>query len=226
MIRNLNNKKKPYQVGNVTPDGLEYYWKFNDSPTDDVQGLDAVLNGNSTYVNSPENKGLSVGQTISSYASFNDYTSGKSEFSVSFLFNVDGTTNTSMLNNWYAASNSRNLLIRVRSNALQVYIFKNGNTYSSSNTLDISSLYNQWNHITVSHGDTFTKVYLNGSLIYSNVTASGIIEGIPIYPLYLGLSHEGRGEGKYDMLGFWNKALTATEVLNNYNLEIAGIPLI
>ncbi len=96
-------------------------------------------------------------------------------------------------------------------------ITSNGNTESGS-----SFVYSQWQYLvstnSAGHGGT-TKVYRNGSLLFSGTTSHNSAYYTSGYPLRIGTAYGWNASFDYKLgpVQLYDKELTATEVLQNYN---------
>lgn len=116
-------------------------------------------------------------------------------------------------------------------NARQLFSFQSTGTILSFGTyttvngyteLDVSinstDYVNQWVHIVASYTSGNKSIYRNGVLIGSQSSITGnLVQGIANY--YIGSFNNGSEffNGKISMFKQYNKGLTASEVLQNYN---------
>ena len=171
-----------------------------------------TFNGTTAYVGLPNNS-----------MNFN------TDFSISVWSNfqgISGLVQALFSNLTYNGSNSFGFYIYYYNNDLTFQISNNsGNTLLAYNT---PSLFNSWNNIVVTRkSSTGTKIYLNGSLVASNLDTRNPSYATTMTPS-IGASNYGpifsnlvqyycKNNTKLDEIGIWNKELTATEVTELYN---------
>jgi len=106
------------------------------------------------------------------------------------------------------------------SNTNTISGFVNG--YSSGNVADIVTFTN-WNHYVLTYDGSDLKLYINGSLGDTNSTNSGTVASNAIGIADLNIpNYSYTWPGVSDEYGFWNEALTASEITAIYN---SGTPL-
>jgi len=101
------------------------------------------------------------------------------------------------------------------SNTSTFYIYINGNYSISSTTVDN----NQWNHIVATYDNTSAIFYKNGIVVNTNSFSHGAV-GSNSADLRIGTNHDSLSSKFYGDMGsckMYSKALTASEVLQNYN---------
>ena len=80
---------------------------------------------------------------------------------------------------------------------------------------------NSWHHlVSVFENGTYIKMYLDGVLFYNQTSNVPAQSNMPSLPLFFGIGVATQFdflEGKLDDVGFWNRALTETEITNLYN---------
>ena len=97
-----------------------------------------------------------------------------------------------------------------------------GTWTSLYNELDItitpSTYVNRWNHFVATYISGYKAIYANGTLLESNISITGsLVQGNAIS--YIG-SNQGASEyfkGNYPLFRMYNKSLSQSEVLQNYN---------
>ncbi len=91
---------------------------------------------------------------------------------------------------------------------------------SAGNRDNVTRIYpDTWYHIVATHNDTdgLNRIYLNGSLDDTDIYPLGIYE--TMLPLEIGraLNRVGQYSGRISVIRIYNKALSASEVLQNFN---------
>ena len=171
-----------------------------------------TFNGSNAYVSLPNNS-----------MNFN------TDFSISVWSNFQGISGVvqSLISNITSnGSNALGFLMYYYNHDLTFQISNNsGNTLLAYST---SALVNSWNNIVVTRkSSTGTKMYINGSLVASNLdtrnpsyaaTMTPSIGAANYGPTYSNLVQYYCGNNtKLDEIGVWNKELTATDVTALYN---------
>jgi len=108
-----------------------------------------------------------------------------------------------------------------------VMAYMNTNTTNGAiiqNISNINIVLNTWIHSTMTYDGASSKIYINGSL-----ANTGAITGTINYteygsPYYLSIGRKNESEGQYvsgsvSVVKVYNKALSATEVTQNYNAQ-------
>ena len=117
---------------------------------------------------------------------------------------------------WYSGTNQRAYVLRIyNTGILRVWYF--------SNDLDVAGIsIGSWNHITATYNTSgdLTSAYINGILINSSnvgpytAPSANVRIGIWHYP-----GVEKPFKGRIPITKLYNRALSATEVLQNYNAQ-------
>jgi len=145
---------------------------------------------------------------------------GYTDFTISmFAKSLDtwpasGTTFRALCGNLGGGSYVR---MNITTTAASVFFWANGpGTFSSAEVFNTSSNINDWYYYTLTRSTTFQRIYLNG-VLKSEVTFSNTAS----------LSNYYRSVGQYGTSYFWNgniadykiynRALSATEITQNYN---------
>jgi hypothetical protein len=123
-------------------------------------------------------------------------------------WDIDGVQNKGILGKW--GSSSGYLLYKSLSTRLNFFINGNSSLYIS--------LTNGWNHIVGTYDGANRKIYINGALEETDADTSTITESA--LNVEIG-TYGGFGSSAYDQPiaqpRIYNRALTAAEVLQNYN---------
>ena len=100
------------------------------------------------------------------------------------------------------------------------YRIYNATTGWNSTDVSTSMVPTDYNHIVWQFNNGTSKVYLNGQLLNTD-TSRGAYNGLTNQPLCIGSRNDLLYEmnGDIPMLNFYNRELTAAEVLQNYNAQ-------
>jgi hypothetical protein len=131
----------------------------------------------------------------------------------------DGSSAKGLLGRWKGAGSLKSyLLFANTSTAVQFLISNNGSTnYFVSTSTSIS---NGWNHIVGTADGSKVKVYLNGA--FENEAAAAISIFTSSLPVEIGRLSDDSTAAYPNAIAnprIYNRALTATEVLRNYNAD-------
>ena len=194
--------------------------------------VDTINGNNGTLINGPVFDPANAGSIV--FDDIDDYVI--SENNISTLLN-DGESFT--LSTWYKSTDNSygTYMALAFGNYANYFLFqvKNNNTSTSfiqlsrrkfvsgtgyvTETLSTNNIHNVWNNVTViltDNGGTL-KLYLNGVLSDSLVTAVDLV--IPTFPIMIGDSNPFAHywSGNISNAHIYNKELSSTEVLQNYN---------
>ena len=128
----------------------------------------------------------------------------------------DGSSFDGFLGRYFTAGNNRSVMIYEISNGTaRMIVSKDGiNAYNANGTIS-----NGWNHIVGTCDDTEIKIYINGVKGTDGTAPSGSIH-VSSYPYEIG-RYGGAVSTQYPnqiaQPRIYNRALTASEVLQNYN---------
>lgn len=181
---------------------------------------DLSYNGNNvTLINGPTYNSSNGGGII--YDGTNDYSSA----GTSAVFNITGnltvcawvkpTGSFSTQGNIVSKNGNGGYRMRFQSNGT-FWMYANGNQLTSPSTYSL----NNWYYTVAAFTSSGLRMYINGSLVNSNVTAFN-----PSYPssnFYIGAVNASGGElfrGTVSIVSVYNRELSAGEVLQNYNAQ-------
>jgi gliding motility-associated-like protein len=191
--------------------GLVGYWPFCGNAND------ASGNGNNGTVNGATLTTDRFGNTNSAYSfDGNDWISATRAHQAVFTASVwvqstNGNCNKPILD----ANNGSWELYSDCANGQLSFIMWNGGTYTYHPTNVVLGT-NTWYHVVAVYASSQVKIYVNGSLITTQVTtAVPAISGV----LNMGASLSGASQyftGKLDDIGVWNRALTLAEIQQLY----------
>ena len=85
----------------------------------------------------------------------------------------------------------------------------------NSGTLYAQLVSNQWTHLSITRDSTTTRLYQNGTFLGSTTTTPTLTSN---YNFTYGAESVGAA-GNVSIMSFYNRALSATEVLQNYNAQ-------
>lgn len=241
------------QIPSYLPtNGLVGYWPFNGNANDESgNGNNGVINGaslsmdrfgstNSAY----EFNGISDFIEVNNSASLN---LGTQDFSMTVWIKPNEFLNETQLiinKERTTAPDGNQLRLAIAKTDNQsdghIYFFtqtgNNGLTFSSTNgyslqTNSIAEL-NSWSFLTIVRTGIIFKLYLNGQLISSENSNTGVtIDYTTNYNNFIfGATSQATGNGKLaffkgliDDIGIWNRALTNQEITNLYNGNLNAI---
>ncbi|MBP6091293.1 MAG: hypothetical protein KA521_08570, partial [Crocinitomicaceae bacterium] len=191
--------------------GLVGYWPFCGNAND------ASGNGNNGTVNGATLTTDRFGNANSAYSfDGNDWISATRAHQAVFTASVwiqstNGNCNKPILD----ANNSSWELYSDCANGQLNFIMWNGGTFTYHST-NVALGLNTWYHVVAVYSSSQVKVYVNGSLITTQVTtAVPAISGV----LNMGASLSGTTQyftGKLDDVGLWSRALTLAEIQQLY----------
>lgn len=191
--------------------GLVGYWPFCGNAND------ASGNGNNGTVNGATLTTDRFGNSNSAYSfDGNDWISATRAHQAVFTASVwvqstNGNCNKPILD----ANNASWELYSDCANGQLSFIMWNGGTYTYHSTNVVLGT-NTWYHVVAVYSSTQIKIYVNGSLITTQVTtAVPAISGV----LNMGASLSGSSQyftGKLDDIGIWSRALTLAEIQQLY----------
>lgn len=191
--------------------GLVGYWPFCGNAND------ASGNGNNGTVNGATLTTDRFGNANSAYSfDGNDWISATRAHQAVFTASVwvqstNGNCNKPILD----ANNASWELYSDCANGQLSFIMWNGGTYTYHST-NVALGLNTWYHVVAVYSSSQVKVYVNGSLITTQVTtAVPAISGV----LNMGASLSGTSQyftGKLDDVGLWSRALTLAEIQQLY----------
>ena len=100
------------------------------------------------------------------------------------------------------------------------YRIQNSSTGWANTDVNISFTPTNYNHIVWQFNNGTSKIYVNGQLLNTD-TSRGAYSGLTDRPLYIGCRNDlvYEFDGDMPMLIFYNRELTAAEVLQNYNAQ-------
>jgi hypothetical protein len=213
----------------VPTSGLLAYYPFNGN-ANDVSG-----NGNNGIVNGATLTTDKSGNINSAYsfdgtdwieAAISAIPTGSSARSISIWTNV--TTNNLAAQNTafhYGAVTTNNRFCLLQMPLLpMVSGYNNDACYNCGGTTNVNSLSiqrNQWNNFVVTYDGTTMKLYCNGILSFQSATTYNTLTS----NFRIGKSNDSHISGEYftgkiDEVGFWNRALTSTEIANLYSSQV------
>jgi hypothetical protein len=225
------------QVPSYVPtNGLVGYWPFNGNANDESgNGNNGIVNGATLTLDRYGNANSAYSfDGINDFIQAPNYASNSS-FTVSCWVNMP-TYNLNSLgsNDFIFFGNhsgindlNRNFLIGYRNfgseYGFSTYIFNdNGiNTFQSYPINQTPPSVNSWHHfVSVFENGTYVKMYLDNQLFWTQASNISQQTTRPSEPLFFGIGVATQYDylnGKLDDVGFWNRALTESEISNLYN---------
>ena len=191
--------------------GLVGYWPFCGNAND------ASGNGNNGTVNGATLTTDRFGNTNSAYSfDGNDWIAATRAHQAVFTASVwVQSTNGNCIKPILDANNKSWELYSDCANGQLNFVVWNGGTYTYHST-NIALGLNTWYHVVAVYSSSQVKIYVNGSLITTQVTtAVPTISGV----LNMGASLSGTSQyftGKLDDVGLWSRALTLAEIQQLY----------
>lgn len=139
--------------------------------------------------------------------------SGASAVTIDAWCKFDNTSIRNVLFHHWITSGDFAVLARVDSNNLQFFTFTSaavgGTTQSFTDT--------GWNHVAYTYDGTTMKTYVNGTQSGTTFSQSGRIATVSSSSDFVGNYASYEFNGDLSSLKVYNKALSSTEVLQNYN---------
>ncbi len=203
--------------------GLLAHFPLNNSTTNSGPGNITASLTNVTYttnINNSPNAAVQFGGNVNSFVSITDNGlldfTGNANFTLSFSFFFNGSTNSGLIDNclnyggwgiylWSTVTNVWNLQFN----------YKNNSVGSAATTAFTKGV---WHHVTAVRNNGILSVYINGTLRASGAEGTTA----PTYPLSMiagGMAWSGFTPprynpfgGKLDEIRTYNRALTVTEI--------------
>ncbi|MDO8728838.1 MAG: LamG domain-containing protein [bacterium] len=197
--------------------GLVGYWSFDGKDVAGVTALDrSGNNNNGTLTGGPTRAIGKIGQGLS-FDGFNDYVN-------TGIANLPSTNAPKTFSLWvYRRSSTSGVPLSIGGNSCNVEYFRgNGTLYKCGDSPIVSpNIFvsnNVWTHIVYTFDGTTNKLYLNGALNGSSVTAhdAGAITNSNIGRRSIGSTYEFDGE--IDDVRVYNRALTGDEIKRLYRI--------
>ena len=213
----------------IPTSGLLAYYPFNGNANDvSGNGNNGIINGATltTDKSGNINSAYSFDGTDWIEAAISAIPTGSSARSISIWTNV--TTNNLAAQNTafhYGATTTNNRFCLLQMPLLPMVTGHNNDAcYNCGGTTNINALSvqrNQWNNFVVTYDGTIMKLYCNGVLSYQLTTTYNTLTS----NLRIGKSNDSHISGEYftgkiDEVGFWNRALSSTEIANLYLSQV------
>jgi len=228
------------QVPSYVPtNGLVGYWPFSGNANDESgNGYNGVVNGPTLTVDrfgSPNSAysfdGINDFIQAPNYASNSSFTVSCWVNMPTYNLNSLGSNDFIFFGNHSGINDlNRNFLIGYRNfgseYGFSTYIFNdNGiNTFQSYPINQTPPSVNSWHHfVSVFENGTYVKMYLDNVLFWTQASNISQQTTRPSEPLFFGIGVATQYDflnGKLDDVGFWNRALTETEITNLYNSSL------
>jgi hypothetical protein len=208
-------------IGAVVTEGLQQYYDFGNSIC--YGGVGGVATLESSCKNMVDGASATI-NNVSEGLSFNSANEGYFEWDGTTTSNIDtpNTGNMSLfsLDAWVynvSGGNGRHSIFRnfweIVGTSLQFWSYSFDNDYWRATGSNVVP-YNTWTHVCTTWDGTYIRHYANGSLVYTQPTASGGTSE----NMYQIAGYSGRAfYGRIGTLAVYTKTLNAAEVLQNYN---------
>jgi len=212
----------------IVTDGLVFYvdaGNGNSYPNSGTTWSDLIGGNDGTLANGPTldsgNGGSLVFDGTNQYALIGDgLISGLSQFTIDTWVKVDQTNSPMNIiyHEWFASDNA--VLFRIQSNVIQFYIRKSDDSGNIGGSFNSFTDTTNWNHLVGTWDGTTLKVYVNKSAMATTYTGSGAVRVTTTQNSYIG--YYGNPpiyyfDGKMSSLKIYNRALSASEITQNYN---------
>lgn len=214
-------------IGVVT-DGLVFYvdaGNENSYPGTGTTWSDLVDDIDGTLYNAPlfgtDNGGnFDFDGTNDYYETGQRIISGLSAFSLEVWVKLDQTNSPMnvIYHEWY--TNDNGVLLRVNTNLVQFYIRNSTNTANIGGSFDSFTDTTNWNQIVGTWDGTTLKVHVNGTAMSTTYTGTGPVRSTTTNNAFIGYYGNPAAyylNGKISKLAIYNKALTTSEITQNYN---------
>lgn len=174
------------------------------SPTAGKRGQALIFNGTNSYVNVPSNSLLDLSAAVS----------------ISAWVNPSALQDGVIVDRNVTASERYELRADRGNNGFyQVFCVGNANSVQVNSTTLMSATLNTWVHLVGTCDSNGSKIYVNGVLESSSISA-GVLSSQSGFPLHIGGDQTNAGpyfKGAIDEVRLYNRALSASEVLQLYN---------
>lgn len=201
------------------------YWKLDDNSNDFV----GTNNGSDTNVSYEGTSTARFEGTGDIIVPDNDSLSFTDDiFSISLWVWFSSVAGTILFFNKISASN-REYEIRLSSGDLRFYLYDNVSANWVNRQVTLSPSTFTWYHICCTSDGSTRRIYVNGSELSGTNNSAGTYSNMKntSAPLYFGAYYGGlRLVGNLDEVAIFDIALDSTQVMEIYNRNNAGTPLI
>ena len=230
VLRNYQSVLPRLLGENIVTDGLVSYYDagyYTSYPTTGTTWYDVGGYGNSgTLTNGPtfnsDNGGSFVFDGIDDRVATNYSASSFTNTTQIVWYKWNGVNQLKVLTYFgNSGSNGFGFLINDGTNGPnvgnRVSVLYGGSLYNAINsgTLYAQLVSNQWTHLSITRDSTTTRLYQNGTFLGSTTTTPTLTSN---YNFTYGAESVGAA-GNVSIMSFYNRALSATEVLQNYNAQ-------
>ena len=202
-------------------------WYNLEDVNDEFSTNTLTNNGSATFTTGKINNAVNLVRASSQYLSDGTLSYGGSAYSISGWFNPSSQPTSGQLYTMAAVSDSTSDTI------LWIGYYNNAGTYqifgarTKFGVADEGPAINQtlttgtWYHIAITYDGSNVRTYLNGSLLGGPTASSGSGSNGANSRSEIGTgaadSLTNLTDGKIDLVGFWGKALSSTEITDLYN---------
>jgi hypothetical protein len=183
-----------------------------------INSNNGVLTNGPTF--SSSNAGYLIFDGTNDYVDTNINMSGYTDFTLSMYaktldtWPISGTTFRALCGNTGGGSYVR---MNINPTSVNVLFFANGpGTFMQTEVFNTSNNINDWYHYTFTRSTTFQRIYLNG-VLKSEVTFSNVTSLTNYYRAVGTYATSYLWNGYISDYRIYNRALSSTEVLQNYN---------
>jgi len=205
-------------------DGIVSYYKFDGDATDSAGSNDGTVTGatnGSSY--GKINEGYNFDGS-NDYINSNYNPTSRAAFSISFWAKTSSTTDfTLLLFNYKVSGGVRGHALYHRGSYIQSSLYISGNNAGDINQVLSTTGWNDgdWHHYVITYDGTTQNIYIDGSDEKASTTytqTGALPQGISYY---IGCRNKGTPDrflpGDIDEVGFWNRAISSSEVTELYN---------
>jgi len=179
---------------------------------DSDNGGSIDFDGVDDYIDCGDNDNLSFGDA-----------SNDSPFSISAWIKIGQTTAQGIVTKYGSGSSTREYTFYTTGGKLRLLLWGNGTNNFATGTTTLST--DTWYHIACTYDGRGGSTAYNGITLYINAVAESVTTSGGSYtvmsntsqPLYLGKENAKLIQGNIANSQIYNRALSATEVLQNYN---------
>jgi hypothetical protein len=194
--------------GSYTSGSTIWYDLSSNSYTSSIVGTPPISSSNSLYFAGTSSQYVTIESRMSNIiANTNNITIG------SWVYTTSNVADEFVV--YFNSTGATGWLMEYTSGKASIQ-FGNGTTNIAAT--DPNTSLNQWNYVVATYDGSLIKLYRNGILVQSS-SQSGNLPNVTNTPIYIaaGNSAARYWNGLIANVHFYNRALTSTEILQNYN---------